>query len=171
MKYLFNIILLIIFASFFNCKSVKPIFNKEISKRKNISYSIDKNDTIIIDSSQLQINDSILTNINKYNSKIESINYFKRSKTEVKITFYKENSVLKMIRTKEESKKYDDTDKYIDYIIDKNTITDYHPYYGYQLGLALDLNKSIYDQYGLNQYLTDDFYRKFAFEIYKKINN
>lgn len=59
MKYLFNIILLIIFASFFNCKSVKPIFNKEISKRKNISYSIDKNDTIIIDSSQLQINDSI----------------------------------------------------------------------------------------------------------------
>ena len=76
-----------------------------------------------------------------------------------------------MIRKKEESKKYDDTDKYIDYIIDKNTITDYHPYYGYQLGLALDLNKSIYDQYGLNQYLTDDFYRKFAFEIYKKINN
>lgn len=170
MKYTYTVLIFII-SILLNCKSTYQIVKPEMSERKSKSYLIDKNDTIILDSLQLIINDSIITKIKNYNSKIEAINYFKKSNTEVKITFYKENSKLNLIRVKEESNEYDDTDKYIDYIIDNNKIKDFHLYYGHQLGFPFDPNKSYSDQFGLNKYLNDDFYRKFSLEIYNKLHH
>ncbi|MDH2206358.1 hypothetical protein ACTS9V_08830 [Empedobacter falsenii] len=172
MKYIYATLQLLIITISFNCKSssVLPNANSEFSNLKINSRLIDKNEDKLVDSFELFINDSIQTKIKKYNLKIEATNYFKKSKAEVKITFYEENSVLNLIRIKEESNKHDETDKYIDYMIENNKIKDFHLYYGHQLGLPLDLNKSIYEQYGLNQFLTEDFYRNFSFEIYKKLN-
>ena len=99
MKYTYTIVLIFIISILLNCKSTYQIVKPEMSERKSKSYLIDKNDTIILDSLQLIINDSIITKIKNYNSKIEAINYFKKSDTEVKITFYKENVIFPLLGT------------------------------------------------------------------------
>ena len=153
-----------------NCKAQtsKRIFNKEFTEFNLLAKQIDVKDKLI-ELEDFKINDSIKTVIKIYSSKIDTENYFERSKTETKISFYEVNSILKYIMIKEESRQYSDTDKYINYIIENNSIKDYHRFYGAQTGLALSLEKNHEDQVGLNRYLTENFYREFALNLYHKV--
>lgn len=128
-----------------------------------------KHDSLVNENYNLNISDSISTNVKIFKTRIESKNIFIKSKTEVNLRFYKENNALKFIAIKEESKKYKDTDKFIDYIIDNDTITNHHRYYGVQLGATISISDNYEKQVVLNQSLTDEFYRDFSLKLYELI--
>lgn len=155
-----------------NCKTDSFQKKRKIfSELKSATRLIDENEKIIIDSVKIKMTDTVETNVKRFTSKIETDNFFVKSKTKVKVTFYNEDSLLKFITIKEESNKYQDTDKYIDYLVTNNSITNFQRYYGWQSGMAMNIDKNYEEQVGLNTFLNNDFYKYFSIKLYNAIKN
>ena len=142
----------------------------KIDSIENIAFKIDSIKGKPTESFKLKL-DSITIVVNKYLYVINAKNYFKKSKTEIEINYYSNNSGLYFVTSKERnlnnSEEYLTTTFHIenDKIISKN--------YSFPISdcIAIKDEKNIYEEYGYNIAINKNFLEFYIFYLIAEIKN
>ena len=113
--------------------------------------------------------DSINVKIKYFNDKVETENFFINSNTTLSIIFYSENSKLSFARIIEKCKTMGDLANTSEYYFEHNKIFSERYYHGVRGCMAIPFGKSIYELYGYNKYLNDEFLKSYVIKLYDKI--
>ena len=113
--------------------------------------------------------DSIEIIAHIYSDKIETENYFTKSKTTLKITFFLKNTHLSLVTIVEQSPKYGDLKRRFTYYLENEKIIHYTIRYGWQLGLALRIGDNFTKIFGYNEAFTDEFLREYISQLYDRL--
>lgn len=167
---------LILFFITFNLQIFAQNDSIRILQLNELSYKIDKNEFSKFKKINYEL-DTISISITKFENKIETENFFKKSGTKLLINYYYQASKLVLVSVKEYSPKspklflthkyYYENEKLLKakkLIWEERYNTDSEGGH-YQRGL------DIYQVYGYNKYLNDEFIKVYIDELNLKIKN
>lgn len=152
------------------CLSQNGLFDKNRLKIQREVHLIDSLNISSLDSIKLLINDSINVNAKKFNNRIATKNILRKSNTNFEIKYYLKNGELFYIKIEEQSLNFSDLKKHTEYYISKNKISDVNYYRNMRICLPISLDADIDSQFGYNKNLSENFMKKYVFQLYKKIN-
>ena len=109
-------------------------------------------------------------NAKKFNNRIATKNILRKSNTNFEIKYYLKNGELFYIKIEEQSLNFSDLKKHTEYYISKNKISDVNYYRNMRICLPISLDADIDSQFGYNKNLSENFMKKYVFQLYKKIN-
>lgn len=152
------------------CLSQNGLFDKNRLKIQQEVHLIDSLNILSLDSVKLLINDSINVNVKKFTDRIVAKNVLRNSNTNFEIKYYLKNGELFFIKIEEQSTNLSDLKKHTEYYISKNKISDVNYYRNMRICLPISLDADIDKQFGYNKNLSENFMKKYVFQLYKKIN-
>jgi len=113
--------------------------------------------------------DSVEIIAHTYSDKIETENYFTKSKTTLKITFFLKDTQLVLSNIVEQSPKFRDLQRRFTYYFENEMIIHYNIRYGWQLGLAIRVGEDFTKIFGYNETFTDKFLREYIGQLYNRL--
>ena len=152
-----------------NIYAQNKLFDKGRLKTTREVYLIDSANVERLDSTQFTMSDSINVIARKFTEKISTQNSLNKSSTKFQINYYFKTGKLFFIKVEEQSPKFRDLKKHIEYYILNDKISDVNYYYNGRICLPLSLDTNINDQFGYNKRLTEKFMKKYVFKLYKKL--
>lgn len=113
--------------------------------------------------------DSIEIIAHTYSDKIETENYFTKSKTNLKIIFFLKDTKLVLTNIVEQSPKYRDLQRRFTYYFENEKIIHYNIRYGWPLGLTTRVGDDPTTMFGYNETFTDKFLREYIGQLFNKL--
>ena len=133
----------------------------------NYRYQVDSS-AIKTDSINFVL-DSIDVSGKIYNNKIETISFFKSSKSVLKVNFYLKNCNLVAADVKQPSPRYSDLNAFSIFYFESDSIFYSDYYFNTRICMATPLNKSPYDIYGYNPNLSGDQLKKYVNQLFSRL--
>jgi hypothetical protein len=116
--------------------------------------------------------DSIEIKGQRYAKKIETINHFQKSKSNLEIDYYFEENNLILVMVKEPAPNgMKELYLHSIFYIENDKITSEEQRNTVLPCMAIPLDKNIYELYGYNKSINGEFLRKYIFDLVKKITN
>jgi hypothetical protein len=113
--------------------------------------------------------DSIHIKVKKFSNKLETISFFNKSKSILKIDFYINDCGLAMARVKEPSPKFDDLAAYSNFYFENDSIFYSDYYFGVRMCMAIPRDRSFSEVYGYNPNLNGDNLKKYVKKLFTKL--
>lgn len=151
--------------------SVLKNYGQQDSLRASIisekAFVIDQLNSKLLKTSSFTI-DTITVKTKYFKNKVQTMNYFKKSKTSLNIFYYYEDKKIIMIRVEEPSKTVEELARTWEFFFKNDDLIYENKFYNILSGITLDPSQSFDNLPGYNQNIKADFLKSYIFELKTK---
>lgn len=155
-------------SSYADYTKEEKLIYKQVKRINKICFTIDNNanaktiyDSVVFTIDSIQVKKSYSLN------KITSVNTFKKSGSELLISFYYEKNALKYVQVLEKSNYSIEAAHVTKFYFNNDTLIKVIE--SYRFGVGLLPNENINKIYGYNKYLTVDFLKEYILKLNEKL--